>query len=355
MSFEKYIFQPLPLERLIKDPETKVVIDTNVLLAAYQWRKVTTKEIIKALQDLSTNRRLVVPEHIIKEFSLRRPDLIAEMIQGIDQEFSSKFNSPRELMEVVPALIDTDEFTIAKSSRESYIDASKEYRKQLKSLRDKLLSLFNEDHVLDAYKKIFEQSFFAPDNFPNLSKLETEATERFKKKIPPGYKDGGKSDNSAGDYIIWRYMLELNSDVLFVSLDHKPDWVLKSANDHVITARQELIMEFYEMTGKSFRLVSPIDFFPLIVPSLSEEIRKDLTSSVTIKSSVKSELSLSEEETQQFSKMMEEALGYSDSLETHKRKKQNYLFSRCNNCSRVVLNTINGLCAHCNAIVAEDE
>jgi PIN like domain len=81
--------------------------------------------------------------------------------------------------------------------------------------------------------------------------------QRIADKIPPGFKDAGKGNESdqVGDYLIWRQILDkaaqLSKDgsahpgILFVSNDVKDDWVEKSGG-RVIGPRSELRAEFQE-------------------------------------------------------------------------------------------------------------
>lgn len=65
----------------------------------------------------------------------------------------------------------------------------------------------------------------------DYDKRKIEASNRNENKIPPGYKDGSKTENSEGDYLIWCEILDLASQehrsVIFVSEDLKDDWLQK--------------------------------------------------------------------------------------------------------------------------------
>ncbi|KDN91230.1 hypothetical protein EF87_19930, partial [Bacillus amyloliquefaciens] len=104
-----------------------------------------------------------------------------------------------------------------------------------------------------------------------------EAEERFKNKIPPGYKDNPKEENSSGDFIIWSSILQLDTDVVFVSGDKKSDWVYKDNNENPIVARRELIEEFFIQTGKDFAHITPKDFITSLNSDVSEDVRADLS------------------------------------------------------------------------------
>ena len=65
-DLDKFLFQPKKFEDMIST--SKIVVDTNVLLAAYQYRNITFKELISTLDKLSRENRLVIPSHVMKEF-----------------------------------------------------------------------------------------------------------------------------------------------------------------------------------------------------------------------------------------------------------------------------------------------
>jgi rRNA-processing protein FCF1 len=82
-QLKKYLFQPKKLEDIIST--AKIVVDTNVLLAGYQYRDLTFKEIIHTLSKINEQERLLIPSHVLKEFFKRRPEKIVEMIQSVQQ------------------------------------------------------------------------------------------------------------------------------------------------------------------------------------------------------------------------------------------------------------------------------
>ncbi|WP_412056112.1 PIN-like domain-containing protein, partial [Bacillus inaquosorum] len=95
------------------------------------------------------------------------------------------------------------------------------------NLRDHLKELFYNDHFLDKIMELAEGTILLPEQ--TEQDLEKEAKERFKLKIPPGFKDSSKEENSAGDFIVWSSILQLKSNVVFVSGDKKPEWVYQDS------------------------------------------------------------------------------------------------------------------------------
>lgn len=285
---KQYLFQPKSIEEIL--PTAKVVIDTNFLLSGYQYRGLTFKEIIETLTKLNEQGRLIIPSHVLKEFSKRRPEKIVEMIQSI-QQHRDKIQAPStvdKIEQVIPNL----EFTslhreisgiedLLKSKVDEIVQSIKEYRELHNKLILELKSYFNEDPILKRYSELFISGYFRPEGMPSEEELIKEFKDvRVKDKMPPGYQDGNKSNgNEAGDYIIWAHILELNDDIIFVTGDNKPDWVYSEpGSKKVISARRELVEEYYNKSGgKTFSIVNPATFIEIFNPDVEQIVIEDLS------------------------------------------------------------------------------
>ncbi|MDG5470527.1 PIN-like domain-containing protein [Jeotgalibacillus sp. ET6] len=274
-NWEAYFYQPKPIEELIDS--AVIVIDTNVLLAAYQWRELTVKEVTRALENLAEEGRLKVPEHVLYEFAKNRPREIMYRINDVEEAIS-RLQSPKKIKEMVPILEGKDSFKKTEELSKSYVNSLNEYKESLKGLRDDLKDLFENDPYLNAVKKIVSKSYLPNSESKSIEDLTKIANERYKLKVPPGYKDSSKDDNNAGDFIIWHSILSLKNDVIFVSGDKKEDWVYYDKKGNPVNARRELIEEFVIANpGLNFTHISPKDFITLMNPNISDEIKSDLS------------------------------------------------------------------------------
>ncbi|QHM08338.1 PIN-like domain-containing protein [Bacillus subtilis] len=276
-DWKKYLHQTKPVNQLLND--SIIVIDTNVLLAAYQWREVTVNEVLNALQKIKDEKRLRIPLQVIKEFSRNRPHEIQQRINDLDT-LISKLQKEKPLIERVPMLEGKDSLKVIEELRANYNEAVKNYRDGLINLRDHLKELFYNDHFLDKIMKLAEGTILLPEQ--TEQDLEKEAKERFKLKLPPGFKDSSKEENSAGDFIVWSSILQLKSNVVFVSGDKKTDWVYQDSKKNPITARRELVEEFFIKTGRDFAHITPKDFITSLNPAVSEHVKEDLINYKTI-------------------------------------------------------------------------
>lgn len=285
-NWEVHFHQPKNIKELMET--ATVVVDTNVLLSVYQWRNVTVEEVLAALEALSAEKRLKVPYQVVKEFTKRRPQILKERINEIEVTLSSLKRDNKQLIERVPMFEAKDVLSEAQEKQKAYNNALNGYQESLKNLRNEVKALFINDPYLTRIKNILSNSFFDPDIEKSEKELEDIAQKRFENKIPPGYKDNKKEENNSGDYIIWHYILHMNNDVIFISNDKKPDWVYQDNHEMPISARRELVEEFYnESGGKDFIHLSPKEFIPLYNPNLSEDVKEDLNKQVILQSSFK--------------------------------------------------------------------
>ncbi|MCY7433226.1 PIN-like domain-containing protein [Bacillus safensis] len=273
-QWKQYFYQPEPISEWIK--EATIVIDTNLLLAAYQWRELTFSEVLKVLEKLKKEKRLKIPLQVIEEFSRNRPKQIMQRINDINTIVSKLNKDNKTLQQKLPMLHETDDLLKqAEESRVNYNKAIDNYNDSLGNLKRKLENLFFDDPILKQIENICEGIVISPDK--DLVELEKEGNERFKNNIPPGHKDKTKEENKYGDYIIWATILELKEDVVFVSSDEKKDWLYSnSKNSSTLVAKRELTEEFNNKNNKRFAHITPKILIDLINPNVSDEVKEDL-------------------------------------------------------------------------------
>ncbi|KJB84637.1 hypothetical protein AZ66_29790 [Paenibacillus sp. E194] len=254
-GLEKYFFAPKSLEEIIGT--ATIVVDTNVLLSAYQWKEAAFKEVLLALKSAAENDRLRIPMHVLEEFMDQRPKLIQGAIERINTDIYSKIQKPNKLSSTIPLiglLPEHDEYI---SIEEDNLASYKLYRKKLEELSSKLRSFFQKDPVLDSLKSIFEDACFT--TIDKQDKLVNEdANNRLAKKQPPlSGGDAGKKENKFGDYFIWRDILSLDNDVIFVSTDFKEDWYYLDPKKIHSLQEESLLKNFTKITK-----ARPVALFP---------------------------------------------------------------------------------------------
>ncbi|MDA1601128.1 PIN-like domain-containing protein [Bacillus cereus] len=277
----------------IKDTAT-IVIDTNVLLMGYQWKNMTFESVLNVLKKLSSENRLKIPAHVIKEFAKNRPKKITEMTSEIHNVISNipkAISNGKPLNEAIPALAILEDYhsdiialeEIYNNCIQELNKARKEYVKGLGKLQHALGDYIDHDLILESYKELIEKSYFAPEGLMDEKQLEIDWDKRSKNSIPPGYMDKAKDSNKYGDLIVWDHICQIKEDVIFVTADLKGDWVHRN-DKQVMGARRELVEEFYLRKlakGHTFKILSPLQFITLFSgKEVKQEIRDDLNKEV---------------------------------------------------------------------------
>jgi PIN like domain len=128
------------------------------------------------------------------------------------------------------------------------------------------------------------------DPFPlaRLQAIAKEGEERYKKNVPPGYKDIKKEDptdemRKYGDLILWMQVIdrakELNIGVIFVCDDRKEDWWLEFKG-RTIGPRPELVAEFKASVDQDFYMYSTDRFLDFAGKFLEAHVSKDSVSEI---------------------------------------------------------------------------
>jgi len=281
-SYEQYFVYPTELNTLYESGAI-IVPDTNFLLAAYQWRDITTDKVKKVLKDLSDKGRLKIPEQVLYEFSRNRQKVLFDQITSIEDEIK-RFNDPkRNIREFMPTEESSFEIKEAQEKRGNLSEAINEYKNSLKKVKKKIESLIQHDEYFDFIKSLCEKSFLPYSK--NKELLIEEGLKRISRGIKPGTHEN--KNDPTGDYIIWSEIMSLNENIIFVSNDQKKDWVYKGKNSQGLGTDQLLLAEFhYKTNGKSFMHVLPSKFVKYLDPKLDEVIEDDLEKVTDVTSSI---------------------------------------------------------------------
>ncbi|WP_426332672.1 PIN domain-containing protein [Paenibacillus silvae] len=273
-NMSKNFFKPKSLADIIRTAD--VVIDTNILLSAYQWKNVEFDRVLKTLTLISEEGKLKIPSQVIKEFFDQRSKRLKEIVESLEAlRKTINNNNTQDLIKIVPMLN-------LLSSNESYIHAEIEFRKTQKEFRKKVddliissKGLFNDDIVLDSLRPILEKDKV---NIYTEEALESEAKDRLDKKIPPlTGGDSNKKENQYGDYYIWKDILSIQNNVVFVTTDSKEDWFHKT-KENKLSPRRELIEEFYEVSGgRTICIVSLEEFLYEFNPKITSNLKENFT------------------------------------------------------------------------------
>jgi rRNA-processing protein FCF1 len=136
----------------IKD-ECYVVIDTNALLVPYTVSKTSLQVIRSTYLQLVNSGRLVIPGQVAREFARNRPNKISELYQQISRNITAQGLRKLEPYPLFESMKEFEEALELSSKIESY---TREYRKKLGEVRDKVRAWIWDDPVSLVYRELFK-------------------------------------------------------------------------------------------------------------------------------------------------------------------------------------------------------
>ncbi len=238
--------EPKTIEAAIQD--ANIILDTNVLLIPYGAGANSLTQISTVYSDIKKRDRLFIPGQVAREFVKNRPVKLAELHKGISDKIS-RLTLPEKLS--YPILESVAEF---KELNDSIVKLE-ELKSEVKSVAKRVCNTIKDwgwnDPVSQAYRPIFTKEIIITPEY-DQEKILKEMQIRYKRAIPPGYKDASKPDSGIGDFLIWKTILHLgtehNRSVVFVSGDEKADWFHGSEGNGFLP-RYELQAEYRRISG----------------------------------------------------------------------------------------------------------
>lgn len=256
MAEEPYFYRCFKNE---VEENTIIVFDTNILLNVYLLNNNDLKYLGYYFD--SIKKHIWTPHQVYEEFYNNRIKKIYWIRDMIDKllHFNENINKDSDnffkLYDEFPTEYGRILGDVVRNRLKGIGDYSSYLAEVLKDIRKNTGNLTYEKN--DTYLELIKAKVFCNlgQNYveEELKNIKEEGSIRFVNNIPPGYKDGSKGNgNEYGDYIIWRQMIDKSikdkKNVIFVSNDKKNDWRKDGR------CREELIKEFYELTGKQFGL-----------------------------------------------------------------------------------------------------
>lgn len=242
-----------------------LVLDTNTLLNFFRYTSKTRDEFLSVLKKF--NDALWIPHQVGLEFHRRR--------LGIIHETSSAFDKVNQSVEK------------AKNEVTKTLNGYKHHpsinRAELLSELEELFASFTEN--LDTKKREHEETITqgrvvdetfqqitdlfsgrVGDGFDDeyIREIHAEGKSRYEKKIPPGFQDGDKpEDTRYGDLLIWKEMLRAGAEhkrpMIFVTDDAKDDWWWIE-HGKTLGPRVELVDEYWKAAEQRIYFYEPLKF-----------------------------------------------------------------------------------------------
>lgn len=218
---------------LLNDKDCQLFIDTNVLGLLFRIYKSARNDFFEWVFPMIQNKRFNIPLWVVNEYTNRFirnqiDDYFSPLkkIKSVKQDFTEIGNFLR--MNIDSASLNGTRY----ESVEGFIDDLKDIEEKFKKIsvvakaKDELYKIDIHNEI----QRIFEETIIDSDIISILAKVREQGQIRYDNRMPPGFGDDKKEQNSFGDLIIWFEILELCKlknikKVLLITNDNKKDWV----------------------------------------------------------------------------------------------------------------------------------
>lgn len=263
----------IAIKELLQNKNYIVVLDANILLKIYRSSPDYAEFVLECLNSIKDY--ICIPFNVQWEYEKHRKDEYAKKVKSIE-------NSAELCRQLISTIENKIKGQCRELSKDGYPDIDKLFNEligKITEIEDKFDLYFIEHQNLDFLNnweidKVFDLvNKFSKMPTPSAAFIYKQCQEgqyRYKKKMPPGYKDAKKDGISKyGDLLVWaetyEYAVLNNKNVIFVTDDVKEDWWEK-LDDGSILFRKELIKEFSHKTkniknsGESLKLIPMIGY-----------------------------------------------------------------------------------------------
>lgn len=215
-----------------------VVCDTNVYLGLYRFSPDYANFALECLKEIQAY--LMLPYTVKVEYHKhyqalfkRRQDVIENSIQ----DTMNLIETQRNKLKNSCATLITRQFPGAEEFQDEIDKKYDELKSMLTDYFDErsVLTLIQDSWTSDVVKELVQDLLDSNQIMGDFTRDEIygiceDGENRYKKEIPPGYKDGKKKDGirKYSDLILWkeiiRFAKEEQKNIIFVTDDIKPDW-----------------------------------------------------------------------------------------------------------------------------------
>ncbi|CAK8721647.1 PIN like domain-containing protein [Candidatus Electrothrix laxa] len=260
------------------------VFDANILLNLYRYSDTTRNEFLGLIEKIKD--RVWLPHRAAEEYLNNRLSVIDQQERSYDSTIKSIESLKSDLDNARQHPFVSNKIM---SKFDSVVRALREELSQNKEVHTQRIS---NDEIKDSISQIFENRVGSPFEKEKLEQLIIEGEERYKQKIPPGFKDGSKSTDSEvftercrrfGDLIVWKQVLEhsieTNKGIVLVTDDKKEDWWEKFKGK-TIGPLPELVKEFKEHANNTFHMYQADRFLELARENLGEQVSPEIVEEI---------------------------------------------------------------------------
>lgn len=235
---------------------SKISLDTNVLLNIYRYSKETSDKTLYLLNKIKD--RLIFSYYVAFEFTKNRKKVESASIEEY-KKYQSKIESKYE--EIINELKNISNNKLAKKDKliESVIKNKEKVLQNFDSSIDKKMEVFKSGLEKEICQ-LFEGKIIDKYSDIEFESIKAEGIRRQKNQIPPGYKDEEKGEN--GDYYIFKQLIDYSKnndiDIIFVTDDVKEDMFQTIRG--IKSPRPELLNEFNKETNHKLIIMTVQEF-----------------------------------------------------------------------------------------------
>lgn len=244
------------------------VFDTNILLNLYRYSKDTRDIFIKVLEAIKD--QLWIPHQVAKEYFKNRFTVITDQ----NKLYSTilKDIGFEKIKSDIGKYKDRHSSIDVRKIVDIINDMEKKVNEILDQSKSRDINYLKSDEICEKITKLFDEKVGDPYSEDQLIGLYKLAEERFKKKVPPGFKDEKKGiPDKYNDFILWRQIVDFaehhQRNIILITDDKKDDWWL-SIDGKTIGPRPELIQEMYDTAQTNCLIYQATSFLSVATEKL---------------------------------------------------------------------------------------
>ncbi|MEJ2046308.1 MAG: PIN domain-containing protein [Reinekea sp.] len=260
------------------------VFDANILLNLYRYSDTTRNEFLRLLEKIKD--RVWLPHRAAEEYLNNRLSVIDQQEQSYDSTIKSINNLKSDLDNA------RQHPFVSKQTMGEVDSVFNALCEELLNNKKVHTQRISNDEIKNSISQIFENRVGSPFDKETLEQLIVDGEERYKQKIPPGFKDASKSSESEvytekcrkyGDLIVWKQVLEHSSEVgkgvVLVTDDKKEDW-WERFKGKTVGPQPELVKEFKDSTSNTFHMYQADRFLELARENLGEQVSPEIVEEI---------------------------------------------------------------------------
>ncbi|BDU50944.1 PIN-like domain-containing protein [Haliovirga abyssi] len=248
-----------------------IILDSSVYLNIYEYSPEIGDFFINLLEKLKD--KIMIPATVKREFSRNNQSALGRQkkkYKNIPKEFENKIKSSKEGINKQLLILERFKFPNINELKENIeskfneiiftLDEYVENHDIFQNISD---DIFSEDKVKKFFVNMEDLNRYFPElSINELYKICEEGKTRYKKQVPPGFKDEKSKDgiDKYNDLIIWKECLKYaeknNKNLIFVTDDVKEDWWENGKTFH-----KQLTKEFEDYTKRKIIGLNSEEFY----------------------------------------------------------------------------------------------